>query len=68
MNSSSNFSGYTYLLMALMFVLTNFEILAQEDTEKWKMQISLGINNPIDDNTIFETKSCLLYTSDAADD
>jgi hypothetical protein len=57
MNSSPFFLGYKLFLMVLVIVLITFEVTAQEDTEKWKMQISLGVNNPIDDNSIFETKS-----------
>jgi len=57
MNSFPNFSGYRSFFAVLLLVLASFETIAQEDTEKWKMQISLGINNPIDDNTIFETNS-----------
>jgi len=37
-------------LLVLLFLVTSFQIMAQRQTEKWKGQISLGVNNPIETN------------------
>jgi hypothetical protein len=57
MNLTPNFFGYRFLIVVFIGMFTLFEVSAQKETEKWKMQISLGLNSPMDDIEIFEAKS-----------
>lgn len=39
------------LFLALTVLMTTFSY-AQRDTEKWKLQLAIGLNNPIDDGEV----------------
>ncbi|MCB0445687.1 MAG: outer membrane beta-barrel protein, partial [Gelidibacter sp.] len=45
---SSNFKIQNIKLLLVLAVLTTSLSYAQRDTEKWKLQVALGLNNPID--------------------
>lgn len=57
MNLTPKFFGYRFLIVVFIGMFTLFEVSAQKETEKWKMQISIGLNSPMDVIEIFEAKS-----------
>ncbi|MBU3822001.1 porin family protein [Flavobacteriaceae bacterium XHP0103] len=38
------------LLLGLLLFVTSFQMMAQRQTEKWKGQISVGVNNPLENS------------------
>lgn len=55
---TSNFKTQNVKLLVIIAVLMTTISFAQRDTEKWKLQLALGINNPIDtgENVGYYTK------------
>ena len=43
------FSKYRVLVFIMVFGLMSTLVKSQETTDKWRLQLTIGVNNPIDD-------------------
>jgi len=47
---ASNFKNYNHLVLIFILAFTASTCFSQSEREKWKLQLAVGINNPIDPN------------------